>query len=286
MHNSIIDKNLIVTKACGDTALFSEAKLRNSLQKSGVQNQDIDAIINQVSGKLYNGISTKQIYKQVYGLLKGTSRHLAARYNLKQAIMELGPSGFPFEKYIAELFKHKGYETSVSQFIEGNCLTHEIDVIAQRGNDYLLIECKYHNQLGKVSDVKVPLYIQSRFKDVEGKLLQQAGHQNKQHFGWVITNTRFSSDAIKYGTCIGLNLLGWDFPFHQSLKEQIDSEGLYPITCLTSLTKIEKQILLDKKIVLCKELLENRKLLNHLDIKPSRISLITIEIEKLCKFLA
>ena len=36
-------------------------------------------------------------------------------------------------------------------------------------------------------------------------------------------------------------MLGWDYPVKGSLKNLIDALGLYPITCLTSLTKKEKQ---------------------------------------------
>lgn len=46
--------------------------------------------------------------------------------------------------------------------------------------------------------------------------------------------------AIKYGSCAGLNLLSWDFPKGNSLREQIDASGLYPLTYLTTLSLNEK----------------------------------------------
>jgi Holliday junction resolvase-like predicted endonuclease len=278
-------ENIFVTKASGESSPFSEQKLRHSLQAAGATNQQIDFIIKQISVTLYNGITTKKIYKMAFSLLKDGSKHLAARYHLKQAIMELGPSGFPFEKYFAEILKCQGYATKVGQFVQGECIMHEIDVIAEKDNLLFMVECKYHNMAGKFNDVQIPLYVQSRFKDVESQWLKKPAHKNKVHRGWVVSNTRFSTAAIQYATCAGLNLLGWDYPLNSGLKDQIDSLGLYPITCLTSLNREEKQLLLNKKIVLCKEIYDNGALLEKSGIKASRISSIMKEAEQLCQFL-
>ena len=105
------------------------------------------------------------------------------------------------------------------------------------------------------------------------------------HQGWVVTNTRFSVDALQYGNCIGLKLIGWDYPKVGSLKEQIDTLGLFPITCLTSISKSEKQILLDRKIVLCQELKDNRKLLEQIGIRSTRLDVVLQEVHQLCKHL-
>ena len=148
-----------------------------------------------------------------------------------------------------------------------------------------MIECKYHNQPGTFSDVKTPLYIHARFKDVEAQWLKLPGHGTKFHQGWVVTNTRFSSDAIQYGNCVGLKLLGWDYPIKGSLKELIDTLGLYPITCLTKLTKTEKNNLLDRKIVLCKEICENEQYLVQAGINPTRIKSVLEEATQLCQHL-
>ncbi|MCW3102942.1 MAG: ATPase [Bacteroidetes bacterium] len=276
---------LQVIKASGESAAFSEVKLRSSLERSGATEEQIEAVMDKISAKIYDGISTKKIYRLAFSLLKGSSAHLAAKYHLKQAIMELGPSGYPFEKYIAEILRYQGYHTRVGELVQGHCVQHEVDVIAKTGNKQLMIECKYHNQPGIFCDVKVPLYIHSRFKDVETAWMKLPQNENLSYEGWVVTNTRFSTDAIRYGTCAGLKLIGWDYPAKGSLKEQVDTLGLYPLTCLTSLTKIEKQLLLDKKIVLCQELNKNTSPLEQLGIKASRIAVVVKEAQDLCKHL-
>ncbi len=279
------ENKILITKASGESEPFLVDKLKHSLKRAGANDEKIERIVNEINGKLYEGMSTRKIYRIAFNLLKESSRYLAAKYHLKQAIMELGPSGYPFEKFIGEILRYQGYTIKVGEFVLGKCVSHEIDVIAEKDQHYFMIECKYHNLQGTFSDVKIPLYIQARFKDVEAQWLKLPGHGTKFHQGWVVTNTRFSTDAIQYGNCAGLKLLGWDYPIKDSLKDLIDKLGLYPITCLTTLTKIEKQRLLDKKIVLCKEIVDNEKYLVQADVPPARIKVVMEEANQLTQHL-
>ena len=273
---------ILITKANGEQAPFSSEKLKHSLLNSGAPEELAESIIDEVKPKLNNGISTKKIYRIAFNLLRERSSHLAAKYHLKRGIMELGPSGFPFEKFIGEILRYQGYSVKVGEIVRGKCVNHEIDVIAEKDHHHFMIECKYHNRPGTISDVKIPLYIQARFKDVEAAWIQIPGHSTKFHQGWVVTNTRFTSDAIQYGTCAGLHLLGWDYPKKESLKDQIDRLGLYPLTCLTSLTRTEKAALLEKEIVLCKEICDDNNILKTIGVNPSRAKSILEEGHQLC----
>lgn len=275
-------KRIPITKASGVQVPFSEPQLRRSLQRSGAQPEVIGEVIRQVEAQLYPGIKTREIYRTAFGLLKKRARPTAAKYKLKQAIMELGPSGYPFEKYVAAILKFQGYAVKVGEIVQGNCVSHEIDVIAEKGEHHFMVECKYHNRHGVICDVKVPLYIQARFQDVEKQWKLLPGHGEKFHQGWVVTNTRFSDDAIRYGNCIGLRLIGWNYPDGGSLRSMIDDSGLYPVTCLTTLTRAEKQRLLDRKIVLCKEICANHDLLLDAGVQQSRMGTVLNEAHALC----
>ncbi len=261
---------------------FSEDRLRKSLFRSGAAREQVERILDEVRGQLFEGMPTKKIYKIAFALLKEGSRHLAARYHLKQAIMELGPSGFPFEQYVAGILQHQGYRIKTGQIVPGHCVNHEIDVIAELNNDCILIECKYHNYQGIITNVKIPLYIHARFQDVQQEWCLHPSRKEKKFRFRIVTNTRFSEDAIRYAACTGIELLGWDFPMKGSLKEQIDTLALYPITCLTSITKAEKQKLLDRKIVLCKSLLDNEKLVSNLGVRGTRLAVVLNEVKQLC----
>jgi len=277
-------KNSInIVKYSGDVVPFDVDKLINSLRRSQANEELIQQIVAQVEDQLYDGITTKKIYQMAFKMLKGKSRVSASKYKLKKALMELGPSGFPFEKLVGKLFAHEGYATKVGVIVQGNCVQHEIDVIVQKDNKHYMIECKYHSDQGRTCNVKIPLYIQSRFLDVKAKWEHQEGHETKLHKGGVYTNTRFTTDAIQYGTCIGLLLTSWDYPMGNGLKDRIDKLGLHPLTALTTLTKAEKTKLLDKDIVLCKELHENPTLLKQIGIDKKRHKKILEDSEALCK---
>ena len=274
--------NINIIKANGDKALFQVEKLVNSLRRSQANETLIQQVVEQVEAVLYDGMTTKQIYKMAFKMLKGKSPVSASRYKLKKALMELGPTGFPFEKLVGKLMEQEGFSTKVGVIVQGNCVQHEIDVIAQKNNNHYMIECKYHSDQSRFCDVKIPLYIHSRFLDVEKQWERLKGHEAKLHKGWVYTNTRFTTDAIQYGTCVGLGLASWDYPKGNGLKERIDKSGLHPLTALTTLTKAEKRKLLDKNIVLCKEIYENSYLLEEIGIDKIRQKKILDDSLQLC----
>ena len=253
------------------------------MERAGANEITINEIVKNIEDIVFDGMTTKKIYQMAFKMLKRKSRVSASKYKLKKALMELGPSGYPFEKFVGKLLEHEGFQTQVSSIIQGSCVTHEVDVIAQKDKKHYMIECKYHSDQGRFCNVKIPLYIHSRFLDVEKQWEKQQGHKTKFHQGGVYTNTRFTTDAIQYGTCVGLMLTSWDYPEGNGLKERIDKSGLHPLTSLTTLTKAEKSKLLDKGIVLCKELHETPTLLNEIGIDKTRHKKILEDSEALCK---
>ncbi len=276
-------KKVQIKKYSGEWAVFDINKLTNSLRRSQASEALVQEIADKIQDKVVEGMTTKEIYRMAFKMLKSKSRVSASKYKLKKALMELGPSGFPFENLVGKLFAHEGYTTKIGVIVQGNCVQHEIDVIAQKGNKNYMIECKYHSGQGRTCNVKIPLYIQSRFLDVKAKWEHQNGHETKLHKGGLYTNTRFTTDAIQYGNCVGLLLTSWDYPMGNGLKDRIDKLGLHPLTALTTLTKAEKTKLLDKDIVLCKELHENPTLLKQIGIDKKRHKKILEDSEALCK---
>jgi hypothetical protein len=212
-------------------------------------------------------------------LLKRQAPSHAARFNLKKAIMELGPSGYPFERFVAALFEEEGFSTQAGKVLQGQCVTHEIDVIGTKGTELMLVECKYHNTSGIHVDVKVPLYIHSRFQDLLDNNLM--GKTYTGFTGWIATNSKFSDDAIAFARCKGMQLLGWGFPEGNSLKDRIDRTGLYPVTCLSTLTQAEKSFLMEKHIVLARELYANPDWLRKAGVQEPRFRETILELEHL-----
>ncbi len=270
--------DIYVKKYSGKKVKFSVSKLSLSLIRSGADKAMVDTIVKKVSNEVYDGISTKEIYNRAFILLKGKNRHLASKYKLKRAIYELGPTGFPFERFVSRILKYSGYTTETNVVLNGKCVTHEIDVIAKKESITTLVECKYHNEQGLKCNIKIPLYIQSRYLDV----IANYKEKNKFSAGWVVTNTKFTKDAIQYGNCLNLYLLSWNYPIDNGLKDRIDRLGLYPITVSTLLTKREKQFLINRDVILCRDLKGDTFYLDKLEISDIRKKKILSEINKLC----
>ncbi len=272
-----------IVKKSGERAVFSIKKLEHSLRKSGAGEDLVHEIAKNVHKELYPGISTKEIYNRAFSLLKNQQSVFASRYKLKKAIYELGPTGFPFEKFIAALLFYSGYKVETGQVLQGKCVTHEVDVIGHKNDQYIVVECKFHGEEGRKCDVKIPLYIHSRYQDIFNFYIGNSKEMTPNK-GWVVTNTQFSGDAIDYGKCVGLYLLSWDYPENDGLKDRIDRLGLYPVTVSTLLSEREKQFLLSRDVVLCRQLVNDEFYLDHLGVSEKRKERILKEISLLCNY--
>jgi len=271
-----------IIKSSGEKVKFSLEKLRASLKRSGAEEHIVNQILDKVRDELYQGISTKEIYNRAFALLKKNKSYFASKYKLKKAIYELGPTGFPFERFVSAILKYSGYKTEIGKILQGKCVSHEVDVIARKNSEVTIIECKFHGDQGLNCNVKIPLYINSRYRDIKDNWQKLRKKEDPLTQGWVVTNTRFTKDALEYGNCCGLYLLSWDYPLNDGLKDRIDRLGLYPITVSTLLSQREKQFLLSRSVVLCRELINDKFYLDHLGVSETRKKKILDEISHLC----
>jgi hypothetical protein len=273
---------VLVKKANGESEPFSQEKLERSLKNAGAEAGIIEEILEEIKSWIYDGITTKKIYGAAFAYLRRRKNISAIKYKLKQAIMELGPTGYPFERFIGKILEKQGYTTEVGITVDGFCVTHEVDVIATKGRDQYIIECKYGVSSDKTVSVQVPLYVRSRIDDII-KMRETSGKYDGFIFhGMVATNTRFSPDSISYGKCAGLYLLGWDYPSGNALKDLIDREKVYPVTVLSSLTKAQKTTLLNNGIVACSQIIDDPGMLDRLDISSVKSRNILKEVKSVC----
>ncbi|HEX9151353.1 MAG TPA: ATP cone domain-containing protein [Flavobacterium sp.] len=273
-----------IVKHSGDIVEFNAEKLKKSLLKSGASNEVVERILQSIQSEIYEGISTKHIYKMAFSMLKRIANSHAARYNLREAIRLLGPAGFFFEKYIARLFFAEQYETITNLTLQGKCVSHEIDVVIKKNDTVAMVECKYHAGRDAASDVKVPMYILSRFNDLKDN---QHPIFNKEEIiskCWIVTNNRFTTDAIDFANCSGLNLLSWNYPEDDNLKTKNDTGYLYPVTCLTTLSLAEKDKLLILDVILVKEIINNSDCLEKIELSANRIKNVLKEASDLCGY--
>ncbi len=263
-----------VTKFDGTREVYNEEKIKSSATRVGVPQAMQDEMLDAIRSRLFDGISTTEIYSLIQDYLHSSSRpYLAMKYNLKAALAELGPSGYPFEKYVSILLAEQGYSTQINKIIPGGCVTHEVDVVAQKDGITYFIEAKFHKSPNQRTDVRVALYIKSRYDDLV------AGKSYENTRPWIVTNTRFSTDAIKYSECQGIKLTSWGYPKGAGIMDLIEKTKLHPVTMIEGLTKEDKMRLMAAGVVTARQLLDpkNRSLLSNNFVK-NELPLV----EKIC----
>lgn len=269
-----------IVKADGTVEPWDSRKLEGSLRRAGASDASIARITQIIEASILPNAPSNEIYRRAFTLLRSEARSTAARYSLRRALFEFGPSGHPFEDYIAQLFKAEGWTVEPRRVISGKCVPHEVDVYATKNGEYMAAELKYHNDPGYKTDIKVALYVKARLDDIWAGDEQVKRTCPVDH-GYLITNTKFTSQAVQFATCAGLTLLGWSYPRENSLYDRIVATGLYPITALTTLRRSEKRLLIDQGIVTADQVREHRDVLREIAIPPERIGRIVAEIQML-----
>jgi len=275
---------ILIRKASDELEHFEVSKLIRSLQRAGADSKTAKKIAQTISTSLFEGISSKKIYSMAFRLLRKQNRFNALLYKLKQSLLELGPTGYPFEHFIGELFLSRGFEIEVGKIVDGFCIKHEIDVIATHKTKQILIECKYSKDQGKRVPIQVPLYVRSRVDDIIKKRSEIQDFSHLTFAAGIACNTRFSSESIVYSRCNGIELLGWDYPQGKGLKEIIEQEKIYPITLLENLTKKQKELLMQQGIVTCNQLHSSMKVLDKLLISKKKLIHLEDELDDILNY--
>ena len=250
-----------VRKSDGEREAYSREKLRRSLRRAGAGASLAEEVIADVEPRLRDGITTGKLYRMARKALQHRSRTTAITYSLKRALLDLGPSGFPFEQFCGRLFEALGYRVAYNQVLDGRCVRHELDIVAERDGQRLFAECKFHNRASYRNDIKLPMYLHARSRDLS------AGENGSHDAFWVLTNTTYSEDALTYGECEGLILAGHNTDHYPLTRGLINQHGLHPITCLGTLKVAQKRALIEAGAILCRDLLDRPDFLENLRLE-------------------
>ncbi len=275
----------VITKADGSRETFDPRRLVLSLERSGAGAHTAERIAETITRTVTQGASSKEVYSRAFALLRREARPIAARYALRRALLELGPTGHPFEDFVSHLFRAEGWQVETRKIIKGKCVSHETDLYASHPeqNVYLAAELKYHNDPGYKTDLKVALYVKSRFDDIFA--CDPSVRSCPIDRGLLVTNTKFTSEAIAYAECSGVELLGWGYPVENSLFMRMSAAKVYPITTLTSLSHAEKRLLIEHGTIAVDEIMRNRRLLDILHLPSERVGELLAEAEGLLSLL-
>ena len=270
MGRTTTAKKRWVVKASGERQAWDPRRLRQSVRRAGVPEKVAREVVHTLDRHLRGKVTSARIFREVSDLLAAHEAVWAARYGLKQAIVALGPEGYRFERLVARMLEAQGFAVQVGQIVQGHCVTHEVDVVALKDDRHYMVECKFHTAAGRKCDVKTPLYVHARFRDIEAQWRGLPGHATRFHQAWLVNNTRFTTDALQYGQCVGMHLISWDFPEGGSLRQMVEQTRSWPVTCLYPLSKREMRFLLDRDILLCKDLVARPAVLEEAGIEAAR----------------
>lgn len=271
-----------VTKADGTSEVFREEKLIHSLVNAGADEGVAKKIAEEVVESAVSGVTTSEIYKTAFRELRRQHRPTAARYSLRRALFDLGPTGFPFEDFVGALYKKMGYKVKLRQMVPGKCINHELDVVASNDEECIAVEVKFHNSIGFKTNVRTALYVHSRMNDIFEKR-EEDPSKCPVNKGLLITNTKFTKNAVEYAECVGLDIIGWSYPEKNSLLDLIMKYDVYPITALTTLSGSQKQALIKKGIILCEDLERNQEAIMSLGLSKDHIAKVLQEATHLGK---
>lgn len=272
----------LIVKGDGEREAFDPGKLARSLSHAGASEALAEQVSREITAGVKDGMTTTEIYRKAFALLHKEERVVAARYSTRRAILELGPTGFPFEKFVAELFRAKGYETSHNVIVKGRCAEHEVDVVLKNAKHTIGAELKFHNTPGFKTDLKTALYVRARYWDIEWGA-QDRKEKSGIDEGWLVTNTKFTTNATQYAECAGIHLLGWNYPRGAGLADLIQETGMYPVTILTTLSNADKARLLANGVTLCKMLHENPSSLTAAGISGKKADAAVAESRAVCR---
>ncbi len=255
--NKLSQKNYVINYQ-KEEELFSAQKVYQSARRIGASKELAQEISEIIQKEFYPGIKTEKIFKKIKELLNKKNPRLGIIFSLKEGMRKLGPSGFPFEKFVAEIFNKQGYETQINLYLPGNCLDYEIDFLAKKDGIIYIGECKFRHLLeeGLVHTGTVLAY-RAKMLDLEkGNLFSKKDFKDFEIKNILATNAKFTKSASKYAKCVGLDLLGWKYPQSKGLEKIIDQNDFYPITILPSLNKNLANIFIQENLILARDILE------------------------------
>lgn len=247
-------RKTLITNARGEKEFFSPKKILRSAKRVGATDQEARKIANIIETEAYSGMKTSDISLLVKEILEKKDKKAFMRFNLKEAMRKLGPTGYSFEKFVGEIFKSMDYKVKLNLLLSGECVNYEIDLLAEK-NDFIYIgECKYHQLPDGKVDLQVALANYARFDDI----MSVGKFRDKEIKSILVTNTKLTTEAIRYSEGKGIDLLGWRYPSEQGLEYLIESRGLYPLTILPSFSGKLAELLINRKAMLVKTILKMR----------------------------
>jgi len=245
---------VFVTKFDGRKQPFDRNKVINTCLRMRATKEQAETVASRIESSIYDGIQTKKILQMVFSYLQEFRPEIKHRVDLREAISRLRPKP-DFEIFVALLLREYEYSVVGSQLIAGSCVTHEIDAVAIRDSEVIMVEVKHHFQHHTYTGVDIFLEAQATLEDLRDGFTE---NKHKLNFSkaLIVCNTKFSDHALQYARCKGIEFIGWKAPPEFGLEKMIEEKKFYPITLIKSLDPKTEERLADNGILTLKQLLQ------------------------------
>ena len=217
-----------MTKSDGTKVPFDRAKIVETCIRTGLDTRTAKEIADYTERTLSDGATTHQIYDFVKDEIEKRNPRSAALFGLRDAIADLDSESF--ERYTKAVLEAHGWKCQWNQITPGRAVEHQVDVIAQRGDETWLIECKRHFNPHRWCGLDVMLQVQARLEDLRDGSFDQK-NKYKWTGAWIFTNTKFSEHAKNYATAKAERMTGWrsgEF----GIERLVEEKKVWPVTML------------------------------------------------------
>jgi hypothetical protein len=243
-----------VRKGDGTNQLYDRGKVLKTCEKLGSTRETAEVIADKIETKLYDGIKTEKILQMIFVLLYKHKPTINLLVHLKKALSLMNPVP-DFEQFVRNLMKNHGYYVTPNQIIRGKCVEHEIDAIAEKEGITYIVEVKHHVNYHTLTGLDTVRISRAVFEDItEG--FELGLNDIKVDKAMVVSNTKFSGQALQYVECRGISHIGWNTPPGRDLPTMIEEKNLYPLTYLKGLDARTRRKLLSVGVIFVKDLLE------------------------------
>lgn len=274
---------LRVRKADGRLEPFHRWKVVRTCLRLKVPRGEVERIAEEILKEAYDGIPTQKILELIYEKVGRVRPALKHALDLREAISRLRPKP-DFEEFMRKVLSKMGYRVEGNIILEGRCVEHEVDGVAVKGEEVLLLEVKHHVNPHTYTGVSVFLEVWAELQDlIEGHRLGL--HEYSFTNALIACNTKISAHAERYARCKGLKHIGWRYPRAMALEDIIEGHQLYPVTMLKGLGDRELERLGDAGLIVLKDLLnlDAEKLAHIIGVKAEDAEDILLKAKSLLK---
>ncbi|MFW9934893.1 MAG: ATP cone domain-containing protein [Candidatus Thorarchaeota archaeon] len=245
---------VMVIKWDGRSEEFDSMKIVRTLTRMGAPQAVAEEIAEELEDRVEEGMATKEIYDMAVTELETHREVVEFRRDLRDGLARIG-SGFIFEDYVRLLLEEYGYKVSGNVVLQGACVDHEVDSIAERDGEVIYVEMKHHSVLERYTPFEVTLAAKAKWDDLQAGCEQGLNDCSFDRV-LIVTNTRLTQHARHYAECVGIEHFGWNTPIGRGIDWFIENKKLYPVTILRTVTDEERDELYKHRILTLNQLMK------------------------------